>query len=133
MAEPAVIFFDGVCNLCNAAVQFVLKRDGKDYFRYASLQSDYAQQQLAKHALTVTAGDSFVLLESGRVYEQSTAALRVAKRLKGLWPLLYVFILVPPFIRNAVYNWVAKNRYYWFGKQESCWVPTPALKSKFLD
>ena len=132
MTENAIIFFDGVCNLCNGAVQFVIERDRKSYFKFAALQSEFAAKTLSDFDLQVTQGDSFVLLENGKVYEQSTAALRVAKKLKGLWPLLYVFIIVPPFIRNAVYKFIARNRYKWFGKQESCWVPTPELKSKFL-
>ena len=132
MTENAVIFFDGVCNLCNGAVQFVIKRDKNNYFRFAALQSDFAKSTLSNFSLKVKQGDSFILLENDKVYEQSTAALRVAKKLGGLWPLLYAFIIVPPFIRNAVYKLIARNRYRWFGKQESCWVPTPALKSKFL-
>lgn len=131
MPENSVIFFDGVCNLCNGAVQFVIERDVKNYFKFAALQSEYATKALSTANLQVQHGDSFVLLENGKVYEQSTAALRVARKLNGLWPLLYGFIIVPPFIRNAVYKFIARNRYKWFGKQESCWVPTPELKSKF--
>lgn len=132
MQEHGIIFFDGVCNLCNGAVQFVIERDSKNYFKFAALQSDFAQEKLTAFNLTVKHGDSFILLENGKVYEQATAALRVAKKLDGLWPLLYVFIIVPPFIRNWVYKFIAKNRYKWFGKQESCWVPTPELKNKFF-
>lgn len=131
MPENSVIFFDGVCNLCNGAVQFVIERDPKNRFKFAALQSDYAVKELSTANLKVKHGDSFVLLENGKVYEQSTAALRVAKKLNSLWPLLYIFIVVPPFIRNAVYKFIARNRYKWFGKQESCWVPTPELKNKF--
>lgn len=131
MVAETVIFFDGVCNLCNASVQFVIARDSKNYFKFAALQSDLAVSKLANYSLQVKQGDSFVLLENGKVYEQSTAALRVAKRLNGLWPLLYAFIVVPPFIRNWVYKFIARNRYKWFGKQESCWVPTPELRSRF--
>lgn len=132
MPKEDVIFFDGVCNLCNGAVQFVIERDPKNRFKFAALQSDFAKNQLSNYQLEVKQGDSFVLLENGKVYEQSTAALRVARKLNGLWPLLYGFIIVPPFIRNAVYKFIARNRYKWFGKQESCWVPTPELKKKFL-
>lgn len=128
-----IIFFDGLCNLCNGAVQFVIKRDTQNHFQFASLQSEYATEELAKFNLEPLHGDSFVLLENDKVYQRSTAALRVARRLKGLWPMLYVFIIVPRFIRDAVYNYIAKNRYKWFGKKESCWVPTPELKEKFLD
>ncbi len=133
MAESAIIFFDGVCNLCNGAVQFIIKRDHREAFKFASLQSDFAKETLSGSALKVTHGDSLVLLENGKLYEQSTAVLRIAKKLPGLWPLLYAFIIVPPFLRNAIYRWVARHRYQWFGKQNQCWVPTPALKSRFLD
>ena len=131
--EVPVIFFDGFCNLCNGAVQFTIERDVKNIFRFASLQSDYAQEKLVPFAIEPKQGESMVLLENGKVYERSTAALRVAKQLGGAWPLLYGFIIVPTFIRDGVYNFVGKNRYKWFGKKESCWVPTPELKSKFLD
>ncbi len=131
MAEKSIIFFDGICNLCNGSVQFVIERDKQDQFKFAALQSDFAKLELVKYKLDVTKGDSFVLLENGKVYEQSTAALRVAKHLGGGWPLLYAFIIFPAFIRNGVYAYIAKNRYKWFGKQESCWVPTPELKAKF--
>jgi len=127
-----IIFFDGLCNLCNGAVQFVIKRDTKNLFQFASLQSEYATEALAKFNLEPQHGDSIVLLENDKVYQRSTAALRVARRLKGLWPMLYAFIIVPRFIRDAIYNYIAKNRYKWFGKKESCWVPTPELKEKFL-
>ncbi len=131
-SEFPVIFFDGFCNLCNGAVQFTIERDRKNVFRFSSLQSDYAQDTLRPFSMEPKQGESMVLLENGKVYERSTAALRVAKRLGGFWPLLYGFIIVPRFIRDAVYNYVGKNRYNWFGKQESCWVPTPELKEKFL-
>lgn len=133
MSSQSVIFFDGVCNLCNSTVQFVIKHDRRQYFKFAALQSEFAQEQLSGFVLKAKRGDSFVLVEDGKVYEQSTAALRVAKKLSGFWRLLYIFIVVPPFVRDAVYNFVARNRYKWFGKQESCWVPTPDLKSRFLD
>ncbi|WP_225871317.1 thiol-disulfide oxidoreductase DCC family protein [Pedobacter cryotolerans] len=127
-----IIFFDGLCNLCNRAVQFTIERDKSNVFRFASLQSDYANQKLKPFNIEPSEGNSFVLLEGEKVYQRSTAALRVARKLTGLWPLLYGFIVVPPFIRDGVYSYIAKNRYNWFGKQESCWVPTPGLKSKFL-
>ena len=132
MNGQAVIFFDGYCNLCNGAVQFVIQRDPKNVFHFASLQSDCAQATLAPFDIKPQQEASFILLEGGRVYQRSTAALRVARKLSGLWPLLYGFIVIPRFIRDAVYNFIAKNRYKWFGKQESCWVPTPELQQKFL-
>jgi len=132
MSAKAVILFDGVCNLCNASVQFVLLRDKKDYFQFASLQSDYGQQLLQKHNLPTQNFDSFVLVENNVVYSQSTAALRVAKHLSGAWKLMYAFIIVPSFLRNIVYNFIGKNRYKWFGKQEECMMPKPEWKQKFL-
>ncbi|SFG73270.1 Predicted thiol-disulfide oxidoreductase YuxK, DCC family [Pedobacter insulae] len=132
MNEKTVIFFDGLCNLCNGAVQFTIQRDHRNLFHFASLQSDYAKLKLSPFNIDVEDGSSFVLLENGKVYERSTAALKVAKKLSGFWPLLYGFIIIPRFIRDFIYNFIAKNRYKWFGKKESCWVPTPALKDKFL-
>lgn len=132
MQMQSVILFDGLCNLCNGAVQFTIERDKQNLFRFASLQSNYAVEKITPFNIASENLDSFILLENGKVYLRSTAALRVAKKLNGLWPLLYGFIIVPRFIRDTVYNYIAKNRYKWFGKQESCWVPTPELKSKFL-
>ena len=133
MQKQTVIFFDGLCNLCNGAVQFTIERDHKNIFHFASLQSGFAELELQNFKVDLAQMNSFILLENGKLYQQSTAALRVAKKLNGLWPLLYAFIIVPPFIRNAVYNYIAKNRYKWFGKKESCWVPTPDLKSRFYN
>lgn len=133
MIRESVIFFDGLCNLCNGAVQFVIRRDSHHHFKFASLQSDFAQQTLSQFHIEPKQGDSFVLLMNGKIYERSTAALQVAKKLNGLWPMLYGFIIIPKLIRDAVYNFVAKHRYKWFGKQESCWVPTPELRDRFID
>lgn len=127
-----VIFFDGVCNLCTGSVQFVIKHDPQHYFRFASLQSELGQQFLKQIGLSADTFDSFIVWENGKYYTESTAALRVARKLNGLWPGLYVFILLPAFIRNSVYRLVARNRYRWFGKQETCWIPTPELNSLFI-
>lgn len=127
-----VIFFDGVCNLCTGSVQFVIKHDPQHYFRFASLQSELGQQFLQQNGLSADTFDSFIVWENGKYYTESTAALRVARKLNGLWPGLYVFILLPAFIRNSVYRLVARNRYRWFGKQETCWIPTPELNSLFI-
>ena len=132
MSQP-VILFDGVCNLCNATVRFVIKRDKHDKFKFASLQSDYAAQLFKKLDIDPTQFDSIVVYENGNVSIKSTAALKIAKDLTGLWPLLYVFMIVPPFLRNIVYDFIARNRYKWFGKQDYCEVPTPELSSRFLD
>lgn len=132
MNHSSIILFDGVCNLCNASVQFVIKHDTDARFSFASLQSDSGQKLLEQYHLQQTDFNSFVLIENQRVYTKSTAALMVAKRLNGLIKLFYGFIIVPVFIRDAVYSLVAKNRYKWFGKKDSCMIPTPALQSKFL-
>lgn len=131
--EHPVILFDGVCNLCQGAVQFVIARDPQRRFRFASLQSSYGQSIAKKAGLSTTDLSSFILYENGLVFTRSTGALKATKGLSGGWPLLYGFIIVPKFIRDAVYDLIAKNRYRWFGKKESCWVPTPELKSLFLD
>ncbi|CAN5908482.1 thiol-disulfide oxidoreductase DCC family protein [soil metagenome] len=128
----AVLLFDGVCNLCNGAVLFVIDRDPEGYFRFAPLQSDFAQRLLDHHGCGEADLSSMVLLEEGRCYTRSTAALRIARRLPGLWPLLFAFIVVPRPVRDAVYDWIARNRYRWFGRTESCRIPTPALSGRFL-
>lgn len=128
-----VILFDGVCNLCSGSVQFIIKHDPKHQFRFASLQSDFGQQVSELFNLPMKEFGSFILLEKGVVYTKSSGALRVAKKLSGPWQALYAFMIVPPFIRNGVYNWVANNRYKWFGKKEECWVPTQELQRLFID
>ena len=137
MSEPAshpVVLFDGVCNLCNGAVQFIVDRDPRGTFRFTSLQSVRAASLLREHGREPPRGepDSVVLIEDGRVYERSTAALRIARRLSGAWPLFYAFLIVPRLLRDAVYSLIARYRYRWFGKSEQCRVPTPELRARFL-
>jgi len=128
----ALILFDGVCNLCSGFVQFVIARDKAGYFKFGSLQSEEARPYLEKCQLPASALTSVVLYENGKCYTRSEAALRIFKKLGGGWSLLFGFMAVPGFIRDRVYNFIATNRYRWFGKQESCWLPTPELKSRFL-
>ena len=128
-----IILFDGYCNLCSSSVIFVLKRERGDVFRYASLQSDFAGRLLSDMGLDKDIPDSIVLVEEGEVYTRSTAALRIARKLKPLWPALYAFRVVPKFIRDPVYDWIARNRYKWFGKRNTCYVPNQDVKHKFLD
>lgn len=131
--QQPVILFDGVCNLCNGAVQYVIKHDADKLFLFASLQSNFGQQVLAAHKLSNTNFSSFILLKSGKIYQKSTAALLVAKQLQGAISWLYICRVVPTFVRNGIYSFIANNRYKWFGKQETCWLPMPELKSRFLD
>lgn len=128
----AIILFDGVCNLCNGAVQFIIKRDPKAYFKFASLQSEVGQQLLKKHDLPTKSMDTIVLIEQGQAYIYSSAPLRICHHLAFPWPLATAFLLVPPFIRHAVYRWVGNNRYKWFGKQEECMLPSPEDRARFL-
>lgn len=130
--ENPIILFDGVCNLCNSSVQFVIRKDKKKQFRFASLQSDAGEKLLSVYHLNRNGYDSFVLIDKGNAYVRSTAALKVAQKLSGAWKLLYIFIIVPAFIRNAIYNLIAQNRYKWFGKKDSCMIPSPELHSRFL-
>jgi predicted DCC family thiol-disulfide oxidoreductase YuxK len=131
--NQALILFDGLCNLCSASVQFIIKRDKKNVFKFASLQSELGQSILSQFHLSTSELNSFILYKSGKVYTRSTGALLVTKHLSGAWPLLSSLMIVPPFIRNGVYNIISRNRYKWFGKKNACWLPTPALKAKFLD
>lgn len=130
-SASAIVFFDGVCHLCQGAVKFIIRRDPRGRFHFASLQSSSAQKLLAGRL--VDTGDTMLLLEKVRIYSRSAAALRIAKGLRFPWPLLYIFIVVPPAVRNAVYRWIAANRYKWFGKAEACMIPTPDIKRRFLE
>ena len=132
LKQQPIILFDGICNLCNSAVQFVINHDPNETFLFASLQSESGQQLLQQYQLPSQQFDSFILLQDKKIYTKSTAALKVAKQIKGAWKSLYIFIVIPSFIRDAVYNWIAQNRYKWFGKKDVCMVPTPQLKARFL-
>ena len=132
MNQPPIIFFDGVCTLCQGAVRFIIQRDRAARFRFAPLQSDGLRAQFAITGRVGEPLDSIILVEDGHTYERSTAALRIARKLDGAWPLLYLFILIPRPIRDAVYRWIARHRYRWFGQQEQCLVPTPEIKERFL-
>ncbi|MCM4158857.1 thiol-disulfide oxidoreductase DCC family protein [Antarcticibacterium flavum] len=130
-----IILFDGVCNLCNNAVNFIIERDKKDIFLFASLQSEIGQQLTAERGIDVEeAMNSFLLIEPGvAYYQRSTAALEVSKDLSGGYSFLSYFSVLPEGFRDSIYNLVAKNRYKWFGKKDNCMIPTPELKAKFLD
>lgn len=127
-----IILFDGVCNLCNGVVTFVIKRDKNNVFMFAALQSEVGRRLASKFNIDTSKMNSIILIDGDNYYEKSAAALRISKELSGAYPLLYGFLVLPKFIRNAVYDYVAKNRYKWFGKRESCMIPNAELKSKFL-
>ncbi len=134
MENKKIILFDGVCNLCNNSVQFVIKRDKKDIFRYAALQSEIGQELVNQRHIDTSKVDSIILIEPGvAYYTKSDAALEIAQDLGGLWKWSAIFTWIPTSIRNSIYDFVAKNRYKWFGKQDACMIPTPELKAKFLD
>lgn len=129
-----LILFDGVCNLCNSSVQYVIKHDKKDIFRFAALQSSVGEQIIEKFKIDTKKTDSILLYTPNKnIVYKSTAALQIAYKLGFPQNILSVFLIVPVFIRNWVYDFIAKNRYKWFGKKEACMIPTPELKNKFLD
>lgn len=133
MNENPVILFDGVCNFCNNAVNFVIRRDKKKQILFTPLQSETGKKLLAQYGLPVADMESFVFIENGKAYTRSTAALRVCRYLSALWPLCYGAIIVPKFVRDAIYNWIARNRYKWFGVRQQCMIPTPEIKARFLN
>ncbi len=133
MKTRKIILFDGICNLCNQSVQFVIEHDSKNQFRFASLQSDFGQDFLKKNKLEATQFDSIVFIEDDQFYTKSSAALKIAKYLDGITSWLTIFMIVPKPLRDIVYSFIAKNRYRWFGKNESCWLPTKELKAKFIE
>ncbi|NND16854.1 MAG: thiol-disulfide oxidoreductase DCC family protein [Eudoraea sp.] len=129
-----IILFDGVCNLCNRFVQWIIKRDKNDAFRFAPLESKIGQQLLQEHNLNPDAMDTIVLIQpfSGH-YTKSTAALKIGSTIGGIYRIFSLFWIFPAFLRDPVYDWVARNRYKWYGKQDKCMVPTAELKAKFLE
>lgn len=131
--DKKIILFDGVCNLCNSSIIFVIKHDPKDLFRFAPLQSDLGQALIKKHNIDSTQVDSIILVDQEKAYIKSSAALRIARHLSGAYSLLSIFLIFPAFLRNVVYDYIARNRYKWYGKKDSCMIPTPELKAKFLE
>ena len=128
--NKSIVLFDGECNFCNSSINFVLKHEKKPELFFASLQSETGKKIL--NHFDIQNAESVVLIENDKIYLQSTAALKITKYLKGGFPLLYMFMIVPPFIRNAIYNYIAKNRYKWFGKMDTCMMPDVKLKQRFI-
>ena len=132
MPPTRIILFDGVCNLCNGWVKFVIRHDPQATFRFAALQSEAGARFLTQFNLNTVDFQTFIFIEGAQAYQRSTAALRVLKALGGIGSLAYLFIIIPRPIRDFIYNWVAKNRYQWFGKSDSCLMPTAENKQRFL-
>ncbi|MGV7105133.1 thiol-disulfide oxidoreductase DCC family protein [Flavobacterium sp. U410] len=131
--DKKIILFDGVCNLCDASVQFIIKHDAKDIFRFVAIQSELGQEIIKYLGIDTSKTDSIILYEPGiAYYYKAEAALRIAKELKSWHSILYGFMFIPDGIKNSVYDYIAKNRYKWYGKKEACMIPTPELKAKFL-
>ena len=127
-----ILLFDGVCNLCNGFVQFIIRRDPEARFRFASLQSEAGKALLTRYHLDTTSMNTVVLIDQYEAYTHSAVALRVLPQLNGFWSWTQIFWLVPRSWRDAGYNWVARNRYRWFGQKDACMIPTPELRNRFL-
>jgi len=130
--ENPIILFDGFCNLCNGTINFVIDRDSNKHFRFLTIQSEKGRELLNRFNLNQQDLYSVFLYENGALIEKSDAVLSISKRLDGLWPSLYIFKIIPGFFRDIIYNWIAKNRYKWFGKKEECRMPTPDILDRFL-
>jgi predicted DCC family thiol-disulfide oxidoreductase YuxK len=127
-----IIFFDGVCNLCNASIDFIIKRDKNNRFLVGALQDEHSRKVLVEYQVDVNYLDSIVLLQDGEIYCKSTAALKISRSLSGIWPVFYPLINLPEGFRDTIYDWIASNRYAWFGKKDTCRLPTHQERAKFL-
>ena len=131
--DKKIILFDGVCNLCDSTVQFIIKHDKKDIFRFVALQSDLGQEVIKYLGVDTSKTDSIILYEPGHAYYyKAEAAINIAKGLGGVYSLMGAFSILPKSLSNTVYDYVARNRYKWYGKKSECMIPTPEMKAKFL-
>ena len=130
--NQSVVIFDGICNLCSRGVAFIIRRDPRNLFRFAAAQSDAGKKLMEGYGLDPGEVVSLVLVENGKIYMRSSALLRIVRRLTGLWPVLYGLVIIPFFLRDPVYDFVARNRYKWFGKQENCLVPPRDAAGRFI-
>jgi len=131
--DKPIILFDGICNFCNAIVNFIIRQDKENIFLFCTLQSASGAKLLDQYHINWRDDDSFVVIENGEAYQKSNAALRLYNKLPWYWKWTQLFWIVPKFIRDGVYNLIAKNRYRWFGKKQECMVPTPEVRKKFLE
>ncbi|MGY6744951.1 MAG: thiol-disulfide oxidoreductase DCC family protein [Cecembia sp.] len=127
-----IVLFDGVCNLCNNAVDFIMQRDKKRQFKVGALQDEHVKKMLKSYEINEEYLDSLVLIRKDQVFYKSRAALEISRKLNALWPLFYGFIIIPAFIRDPIYDWIATNRYKWFGKKETCRLPSEEEQNQFL-
>jgi predicted DCC family thiol-disulfide oxidoreductase YuxK len=137
MSEPikqhGIILFDGFCNLCSGTVHFLIKKDRKDHFRFCSLQSEAGKALLKKFHLTATANQSVILIEQNKIWRKSDAFCRIMRKLPGIWKVFYLAIIIPPFIRDGVYEFISQHRYQWFGRRNTCSLPIPGAGNKFIE
>ena len=133
MIDNPIILFDGVCKFCHASVQFVIKRDNHNRFRFCPLQSPKGQQLAMDHGIDNLNLTLMILLEDNNIYRKSSAALRIARKLASPWPALYIFIVVPTIIRDVVYDFIGNHRYQWFGKYDQCMIPDDDTRDRFLE
>ncbi|MBX2872449.1 MAG: thiol-disulfide oxidoreductase DCC family protein [Saprospiraceae bacterium] len=130
--DKPILLFDGVCNLCDGLVQFIIKRDPEARFRFTALQSEAGQALLGEAGMDASALNTVVMFDDGQFYTHSDVPLQIAWQLGGFWRIFYIFKTIPKWIRDRIYDWIASNRYKWFGKKESCMIPTPELKQRFI-
>lgn len=130
--ESVIVLFDGMCNMCVRSVQFIIKRDNKDVFRFASIQSVIGQELIKRYSIDIKKNDSILVIKDEHIRYRSSAALYILVYLKTIWKILLVFYLIPAPIRDALYNLIAKKRYFWFGKKNKCMVPDSSISAKFL-
>lgn len=128
----SIVLFDGVCNFCNSSVNKIIRHDKKNKFKFAALQSEIGKKLLQKYSIDPAKTDSIILIENNVAFIKSTAILKISKHLNGLYPLAYGFIIIPAFIRDEVYDYIARNRYKWWGKKDSCMIPTAEVREKFI-
>jgi len=132
ISDKALILFDGVCNLCISSIRFIIARDKNGFFTFSSLQDDKSRQILSELNYHDTDPESIILILNGRIYKKSAAILKIFRHLKGMWRMLYILIVIPEFMRNLVYDFIAKRRYGWFSKREVCYIPGKSIENRFI-